>query len=139
MFEKIIVDQDLLPLREMASRGDIQGMFDLATHTITGDKTPCSAETTLALCNAIMAHEDFGKDLSLARYTLSLAAQTAHRLFEDGSISWEEAAETIREMARSVLMSTADIPAEDWDLDQLQSCIEWLIQDQQGRMEQGGN
>ena len=109
------------------------------THTITGDKTPCSAETTLALCNAIMAHEDFGKDLSLARYTLSLAAQTAHRLFEDGSISWEEAAETIREMARSVLMSTADIPAEDWDLDQLQSCIEWLIQDQQGRMEQGGN
>jgi hypothetical protein len=136
MFEKIIVDNDLLALRQSASRGDIQAMFNLATHTVSGDKTRCCGQTTLELCEAIMNHPDFGRDTAIARNTFSLAAQTADRLHQEGKLSKEEATDTIRGMTRAILMSTAQTPPKEWNLDQLMSCVEWLMQDEHDRMEQ---
>lgn len=126
MFENIIVDTELIPVREAASKGNLPAMQKLARHIIEGDRTNVSPEMTRKLIESIIDHEDFGKEIEPLRDTLKLMADVTSESYRAGEIEYLEYVEGMQLALKELLKKTVEYPFDCWPIEEMKHCLDWL-------------
>lgn len=130
MFKNVIIDTELLPLRKAASQGDLAAMCQLARHIIDGDRTQLSTDIVEELCIKISEHKDIEGDIEAIRNLCKLLADWYWMRHEEGKISSTEAREEMRLSLKNLIFWTVQKPMEEWDIEELKNCTEWLYLDE---------
>jgi len=112
MFKNVIIDSDLIPLREAASRGDLKSMYKLARHIIEEDGTKLSIETTQNLIEKITTHPDYGKEREVVRDTLKLIADHTSERYLAGEINYLEYVKGMKNSLKELIKLSIDYPFE---------------------------
>lgn len=128
MFEKILVEASLVPIREAASQGNLDAMCQLARHILEGDRTRLCLDSTAALCECILDHKDFGEDIEMARSTIKLLADHVAQCYQEGRMSYADYEEGMRLMLRELVLWTVKQPEEFWNIFELKHAVDWLYE-----------
>ena len=128
MFETILVEASLVPVREAASQGDLSAMCQLARHILEGDRTRLCLESTASLCERILAHEHFGEDSEMARTTIKLLADHVAQCYQEGRMSYADYEEGMRLMLRELILWSVQMPEEEWNIAELKHAMDWLYE-----------
>jgi len=126
MFENVILDTELLPLRKAASEGDLTAMCQLARHIIDGDRTQISTDMLEKLCGQIVQHKELEGDIERTRDLCKLVADAHYLLYEEGKISIEEVRNQMRQNLKELVFWTVQLPFDQWDMTEIKNCVDWL-------------
>ena len=126
MFNHIIVDSELLPIREAASHGDIDAMFTLADSIVRGKQTSASPEAASPIIDAMFNHPDFRNDLQRFCNTYIMRTHYMELQCDRGEISRKEylsdSCDYLEMMIRAITAGSRQL----WNLEQLQICLSWI-------------
>ena len=128
MFEKILVTEELLPVREAASQGDLDAMFTLLNHVINGHHTKLCGDTAFILINAMFDHEEFPDNLPRAWATYRLCSQAEHSLYQAGKNTQKEMIERSCDYLQWMIESMICAPRWMWNYELLEYAIQWIDQ-----------
>ena len=134
MFEKIIVSESLLPVREKACEGDIEAMFELANHVIEGNETKPCGDTAFQIISTMFNHKDFLNNPPRIWNTFILCTWALKLQKKVGKISYSKYIEDSCFYLARMIDGMTSQPREIWDIDKLQNCLQW-IQDNEDKIE----
>lgn len=131
MFDHIIVSQEVLPIRDAASQGDIHALFELANHVLRGNQAARKSELVDPLIHALFDHEDFGKDGRLFCDTYVMMTHVLQLEWESGEISYRDYLEQGCESLELMLTVITTWPRAQWNHEQMRNSLNWILQSKQ--------
>ncbi len=130
MFHHIIVEKELLPVREAAGEGKIEAMFELADAILQGRHTKASPELAGPVIEAMFDHPDFRKDLQRFCNTYVMMTHYFKLQYEMGRIELREMVEQGSEYLQMMIQTMTTAPRHHWNRAQLQHCLCWIDEHQ---------
>lgn len=127
MLEKMIIDTELVPLRDAAAKGDLPSLCTLARKIVEGTGAKPCPDILDEIYQLIMAHPDHGKQPYSALAALNILSACADLHCKRGDITEEEATDIVREVVTERIRYYASLPYEQWDLDVMHYGMEWLM------------
>lgn len=131
MFNHIIVDSELLPIRNSASEGDINAMFKLAGCILNGQQTVAAPEAAKPIIDAMFDHPDFRKDLQRFCDTYVMMTEYLHLQYKKGEISLRNFLIDSCDYMEMMISTMTTAKRQYWNLPQLQECLQWIEESQQ--------
>ena len=126
LFEHIIVAEELLPVRDAASTGDIDAMFTLLEHILQGKHTAKSGKNADSVLDQMFVHEDSSRDHKRLWNSLVLKVHTLKLLHQEGELSYHEYIEHGCDYLQILIETMTGSPRQYWDYTQLINCIDWI-------------
>jgi hypothetical protein len=126
MFDNLIVTNKLLPIRNAASLGDINAIFELLEHVLKGKQTARSGEYAEQLLAALFDHKDFACNAKRAWNCYVLKVHALRILYEEGEMAYEHYLKEGCDYLQMMVKSMAECPREYWDHDQMINAIIWI-------------
>lgn len=126
LFEHIIVSEELLPVRDAASKGDIEAMFALVDHILKGKHTARSGKNAAAVLGQMFGHEDSTKDHRRFWNTLVMKVHALKLQHQEKEISYEEYIREGCDYLQMLIESMTGSPRQFWNYNQLINCIAWI-------------
>ena len=119
MFD-VIVDSEIMQVREDARNGNFDSMCLLATYIQKGKHTCKNPDLALAIFNYLIARKE---DIPFKETYWNALCQKSHII----AMKAEENAEAIiSEISLEMIRHMAQFPPEEWDFGRMSSAIEWL-------------
>lgn len=113
----VIVDSELIPLREEARKGNFSAILDLACYIQKGVGTQKDLDRALLLFNYLHGRKE---ELGLPEILWQLLCQKMH------IYAAREEVEQGDLLALEMVQDMVQYPPERWDFDKLIGSIEWL-------------
>lgn len=126
MFEKIIVADELYPVREAAREGDLSAMFNLADHVVRGKHTRQCGETAFEIINAMFDHKSFTQDLPRVWEVFKLCSLAEQLLYREGKSSFKEFIKCSCDYLQWMIEAIISAPRQRWDYRLLAYGIDWI-------------
>jgi len=119
MFD-VIVDSEIMQVREDARNGNFDSMCLLATYIQKGMHTRKDPDLALAIFNYLIARKE---DIPFKETYWNALCQKSHIIAIKGE---ENAEQIVSDIALEIVRHMAQFPLEEWDFGRMSSALEWL-------------
>ena len=126
MFQYLIVSQELLPIRDAASQGDLDAMYKLAEAAIHGKGMKQCGVTACDILDAMIEKDEIREDIYRFVNTYILMVHGFSDQYDKGLIDDAEFAHKGCFYMELAIRAMTKFPYDYWPIDQLQSCLEWI-------------
>lgn len=128
MFNQIIVSEEILPVREAASLGDIDAMYKLTEHILNGKQTARTSRYAENVLDAMFKHPDFLKDLQRFCNCYVMRTTLLRIRYQEELISYRDYVEQSCDYLQMMIDCMTTAPRHMWNYSQLINCIDWIAE-----------
>ena len=126
MFDDILVTGELLPIREAASKGDLDAMLILTDHVLEGKNTKACGETAFRIIVAMFKHNELKKNPRRCWEIFVQAANAEQLLYWQGKASYHDSIKGSCHFLQRLIEAQVSTPRHLWNYRQMESCLAWI-------------